>query len=443
MTAVLMTAFFVCLVIGVPIAIIMGLAPLITLVIERPAQLQSLLALNFAVPSPLVELPQRMFHGINSFPLMAVPFFILASELMTAGRITAALLNFSLALIGHIRGGLGQVNVLVSVFFAGISGSALADAAGPGAIVMRMMRRAGYPAAYSAALSAAAATIAPIIPPSIIMVIYAISDNSVTVGALFLAGVVPGLLLALALGLVNWWLARRHGYGGTQRRATWRERLTAFREAFPSLLMPAIILGGILSGAFTPTEAAAVAAVYALGIGLFVTRTLTLQILPGIFIRSGIMTAAVLLIVATATIFAKLLTLLQVLQYFAAQIGGLGFGPTGVMVLLALLVLFAGLFIDTLPAVIILVPVLVPVALRAGIDPLHFAMMLTLNLTIGMIHPPVGAVLFVMSTVARIRFETLSLAILPLLLAELAVLALIVFIPELSVTVPHLFGFTR
>jgi tripartite ATP-independent transporter DctM subunit len=383
-----------------------------------------------------------MFNGINSFPLMAVPFFILAAELMTAGGLTNSLLRFANDLVGHIRGGLGHVNVLVSMLFAGISGSALADAAGPGALIMRMMRRAGYHAEYAGALSAATATIGPIIPPSILMVIYAITDARVTVAGLFLAGIVPGLMLGLALAATNHWISVRRGYLFRSERPTLGRLARSFWSALPALLMPAIILGGILGGVFTPTEAAAAAVGYAILIG-FATGGLKPGDLPRVFVRSGVITAAVLLIVAMASLFAWLLTVLQIPQTLAAAIGGLTDSPLLIMVLLALFTLLCGLVIDTLPALIILVPVLAPIAYKFGIDPLHFAMMLVLNLTIGMVTPPVGPVLFVISAVGRLRLEALARAILPLLAAELAVLALVILFPALSTTVPRLVGYTH
>ncbi len=425
MTGLLLGIFLVCLAIGVPMAFLMGIAGLGVLLVSGTF--------------PLLLVPQRLFNGIDSFPLLAVPFFILAADLMTAGRITLSLLDFCRSLVGHIRGGMGHVNVLVSVFFAGISGSALADAAGPGAIVMRMMARAGYPLSYSAALSATTATIGPIIPPSIVMVIYAISDANVSVAGLFLAGVVPGLLVGGALAAANVYISRRHGYGGDEPRLGWRDRAAAFWRATPAIVMPPIILGGILSGVFTPTEAAAVAVVYALLIGL-VRRTLTLRVLPSIFLRSGILTSAVLMIVATASLFAWLLTVHQVPQELGAMIDGLALGPVSTLLLLSLMIFTCALFIDTIPAVIILTPILAPVALAAGVDPTHFAIALLLNLTIGMVTPPVGPVLFVMSTVGRIPIETLARAVLPLLLVQLLVLLAIILFPPLTLWIPHLFG---
>ncbi len=428
MITILMSSFAIALLIGLPVAFIMGVS--------------GLSALYLGDQFPLEVLPQRLFNGINSFPLMAVPFFILASELMSAARISASLLTFCNALVGHIRGGLGQVNVLVSMFFAGISGSALADAAGPSAIVMNMMRKSGYTTEYAAGLSAATSTIGPIIPPSIIMVIYAVTAGNVTVAGLFLAGIVPGLLLGGVLALTNYLMCLKQKQNINQY-FSWRRAAKSFFNAIPALLMPALILGGILSGAFTATEAGAIAVFYALFIGMFVSRSIKVSHLPRILLRSGVITSAVLLVVSMSAIFAWLLTILQVPMALSALMDGLHVGPVAALLLMALIVLISGLFIDTLPAVIILVPVLSPVATQFGIDPLHFAMMLVLNLTIGMITPPVGPVLFVVSTVGRIKLETVSRAVLPFLLAELGTLLLIILIPEISTTVPHLFGFMR
>jgi tripartite ATP-independent transporter DctM subunit len=424
MTAILLIVFAVGLIVGLPVAIVMGISGLAAVLVDG----------RF----PALVVPQYLFNGISSFPLMAVPFFI-----MTASGLTTSLLRFANDLVGHIRGGLGHVNVLVSMLFAGISGSALADAAGPSAIVMRMMRKAGYSPAYSGAISAATATIGPIIPPSILMVVYAISDNRVTVAGLFLAGVVPGILLGLALMAMNHWIAIRRGYLFRSQKPSLIGLAKSFWGALPALLLPFIIIGGILGGIFTPTEAAAVAAAYALFIGLFITRGLKWRDILPVFIKSGVVTAAVLLIVSMASIFSWLLTILQIPQRIAAEISSMTSSPSVVVIMLAVFVLLCGLVIDTLPALIILVPVLGPVGDQFGLDPMYFAIMIVLNLTIGMVTPPVGPVLFVVSTVGRIRLETLSRTIVPLLLAELLVLALVIAFPAISTTVPRLFGITH
>lgn len=428
MAKTLIILFFATLILGVPVAFTMGIAGIVAVLLDG--------SLN-----PLVA-TQRMFAGIDSFPLMAVPFFILASELMTACGLTRSLLGFANALVGHLRGGLGHVNILVSMLFAGISGSALADAAGPSAIVMRMMREAGYDKNYAGALSAATATIGPIIPPSILAVIFAISTSGVTVAGLFLAGIVPGTLLGVSLAVANHIISVKNGYRGREDKASVKELTSTTLAALPAIIMPAIILGGILLGAFTPTEAGAVASAYALFLGL-VLRSFTFRGLYAAFVRAAVVTSSVFLIVALASIFAWLLTYLQIPQELASAISNITESKLGILFILAGFALVCGFFIDTLPALIILTPILGPIAYSAGIDPLQFGMMLVLNLTIGMITPPVGPVLFVISAVGRLRIEALSKAVLPLLLAELLVLLLVILVPGVSTFVPNLFGFAN
>ena len=429
MGAVLGLSFVGGLALGVPIAIVMGGA--------------GLLALLYAGNLSLLSVPQRFFNGINSFSLLAIPFFILAADLMSACGITTSILRFTNSMVGHIRGGLGHVNVLTNMIFAGISGSALADAAGPGAVMMRMMQRAGYERHYAAALSAATATIGPIIPPSIIMVIYALADSRVTVAGLFMAGVVPGILLGVALAITNHIVSVRHGYGAAHPRMPWSERALALWRALPALLMPFIIIGGIVGGIFTSTESAAVAVVYALLVGVFVTKRLTAELVYRATLQTALVSAAALLIVAMASLFAWILTILQVPQTVGAWIGTLTTSPILVMFIVAVFVLIVGCFVDVLPAVIILVPVLAPLTDQFGLNPLHFAMAIVLNLTIGLITPPVGGVLFIMTSVSRLKFEHLSRAIVPMVFAEIAVLVLIILVPPLSTAVPALFGYTR
>jgi tripartite ATP-independent transporter DctM subunit len=429
MSVILFSLFFVGLAVGLPVSFSMGLSGMAAVLIDG----------RFMG----MVVPQYLFNGISSFPLMAVPFFILAAELLSESGLTQSLMKFANDLVGHIRGGLGHVNVLMSMLFAGVSGSALADAAGPGAIEMSMMRKAGYDPAYAGALSAATATIGPIIPPSILAVIYAISDSRVTVAGLFLAGVVPGILLALALSAVNHYVSIKRGYLFRSKRPTLAGLARSFGQAIPALMLPFIIMFGILAGIFTPTEAAAVAVAYALMIGLFVTRGLKWSAVLPVFTRAGVMTAAVLLIVSMASIFSWLLTILQVPQTVASAIGGVTTSPTMVMILVAILVFLCGMVIDTLPALIILVPVLGPLVDKFGLDPLHFAMAVVLNLAVGLVTPPVGPVLFVISTVGRIKFEDVARAAMPLILAEMVVLAAVIAYPPISVALPKFFGFSR
>ncbi len=425
----LVVTFLVGMAIGIPVSLIMGGS--------------GFLALVYSGKLSLLTAPQRFFNGINSFPLMAVPFFILAADLMSASGITMSLLRFTTNFVGHIRGGLGHVNVFTLMIFAGISGSALADAAGPGALIMRMMKKTGYDEYYAAALTASTAIMGPIIPPSIIMVVYAITDTKVTIAGLFMAGFLPGVLMALALAALNHVTAIRRNYLFRSPLATWKERLKSAWQAIPALLMPVIIIGGILSGIFTATEASAVAVFYALFVGFFITKKLTLRILPKVVVQSALVTSAALLIVSMASLFANILTVVQVPQLVAAYIMSISRDPIVVMTIVAIFVLICGMFIDTLPAVIILVPVLAPLADQVGINPLHFAMAFVLNITIGMVTPPVGAVLFILTAVGQLSFAKLSRAILPMVFVLMIVLAMVVYIPAVSLTLPRLFGFTH
>jgi tripartite ATP-independent transporter DctM subunit len=428
MTSVLVIGLLVGLAIGLPISIVMGVVSLVSFLVEGTL--------------PLAVLPQRLFAGVNSFPIMAIPFFILAADLMSGGFLTDSLIRLSNDLVGHITGGLGHVNVLVSMFFAGISGSALADAAGPGAVEMTMMRNAGYDPYYSGALSAATSVIAPIIPPSIIMVMYALSEGRTTVTGLFLAGIVPGVLLGAALMAANHVISVRHNYQFASKRASLGTVARSFLAALPALMMPLIILGGILGGIFTPTEASSVAVAYGLVLGL-ATRNLKLKDVPKIFLRSALMTSSVLLLVSMGSAFSWALTFAQVPQRAAQWMLQLSNSRIGILALIAIVSTVSGMFIDTLPAVIILTPVLGPVAAKVGIPPLQAAMVIVLCLAVGMLTPPVAPLLFVVSTVGRLKLERLAVATIPLILVELAVVVLVILIPDLSVALPRMLGYLR
>jgi tripartite ATP-independent transporter DctM subunit len=428
-TGLLFGAFVVLLTLSVPVAFAMGIAGFIVIVVADLAD-------------PLV-VPQQIFSGLDSFPLGAIPCFILAAELMTGGRITDVLLRFAAAMVGRARGGLGQTNIVALTLFSGISGSALADAAGPGSVIMRMMRDAGYRPEYAAALTASAAIVGPIIPPSIIMVIYALTDNSVTVSGLFLAGIVPGLLISASMLAVNFAISVRRGYRGGEPRPPLPAMLHLTLRATPALLLPVIIIGGIHGGAFTPTEASAVAVFYALFVGFFVYRTLPLAAVPRILVRTAVMTASVMLIIAMSQVFGYVLTVLQVPQQVGSWVGALGLSPFAFLLLVNILLLIFGIFIEPLPGIMILVPILAPLADGVGLDPLHFAIVVIVNLTIGMITPPVGGLLFVTAIVSGVKVEAMTKELWPFLGAQLAVLGLLTFVPAITLWLPHAMGYVK
>ncbi len=401
----------------------------------------TLTALVAAADFPLFVLLKQTYEGVDSFPLMAVPFFILAAELMSGGSLTDVLLKFAAQFVGHKRGGLGYTNVVSLTFFSGISGSALADAAGPGAMMIRMMDKAGYSRAYAAALTAATAIVGPIIPPSIIMIIYALQDERVSVGALFIAGFVPGILIAAGMALVNWRISTQRNYRGIDEQISWQDKLLTSWKALPALLLPVIILGGMRAGWFTPTEASVVAVFYALVCGKFIYRTLKWEALPDILARSALLTASVLIIIGTSNAFAWVLTIdglpLKLAEWMAAQ----QFTAFSFLIAVNVFLLLFGIFIEPLPGVMVLVPILAPVAAKLGVDPVHFAMVVIYNLTLGMITPPVGGLLFVTSNVSKVPLSDLTRELKPFLLAHAVILALLTFIPALSTWAPHALGF--
>ncbi|MDT0139435.1 TRAP transporter large permease [Acidovorax sp. PRC11] len=384
---------------------------------------------------------KEMFTGIDSFPLMAVPFFILAAEIMSGGALTVVLLRFAAQFVGHLRGGLGHANILSLTLFSGISGSALADAAGPGSMMVKMMDKAGYSRAYAAALTASTAIVGPIIPPSIIMIIYALQDEQVSVGGLFIAGFAPGLLIALAMAIVNWRVCVQRDYRSREPRPTGREMLSNSIRAIPALMLVVLILVGIRFGIFTPTEASVVAVFYALVCGKWIYRTLEWKALPHIAARSALLTASVLLVVAASAAFAWVLTIEGIPQQLAQTIVGWDLSPVTFLIAVNILLLLFGIFMEPLPGVMILVPILAPIASALGIDPIHFAMVVIVNLTLGMITPPVGGLLFVTSVATKVPLAALTRELPPFLVAHLIVLALLTFVPAISTWLPHALGF--
>ena len=381
----------------------------------------------------------RFYNGIDSFPLLAVPFFILAGEIMNAGGITTSIVRFAQSLVGHVRGGLAQVNVLSSMIFAGISGSAVADASALGKMLIPAMEREGYPRPFASAVTAAAAVIGPVIPPSGIMVLYGFVMN-VSVGALFAAGVVPGVIIGLGLMGTIRLLAKRYNLPAAKPRATWGERATAFRGAWLAMLLPVILLGGMLSGVFTATEAACVAVAYALFVTIFVTRNVRRRELFTIFKNTALQSGVILLLVGAAVTLGWLVTVSGLAKGIADAMLLITDNVSTLLFLVNVLLLIVGMFLDAGPAILILGPVLSPVFVGLGVDPVHFAIIMCVNLTIGLATPPMGLLLFVTASVAREKIENIVRALLPFLAVEILVIFVITYFPSLVLTLPRALG---
>ncbi|HPZ77032.1 MAG TPA: TRAP transporter large permease, partial [Thermosynergistes sp.] len=387
---------------------------------------------------PNMVVAQRMFTGIDSFPLMAVPFFILAGDLMNRGGTTIRLIDFANSLVGHIRGGLAHANVVANMFMAGISGSSVADASAIGSITIPAMEKAGYDRPFSAALTASAATIGPIIPPSIIMVIYGVSVG-VSVGGLFAAGFIPGVMLGLALMLIVYRESLKKNYPKEGHFSFGRMFKSLYRS-FWALLAPLIILGGILGGIFTPTEAA-VAVVYSFFVGKFVFREIRWCDLPRILLDSGITTATVLFIISTANVFAWVIAANMIPLRLANIFLSVTDNPILFLLLVNVFLLIVGMFMESGAAIILLAPILAPIAHRLGVDPLHFGFVMVLNLAIGMATPPVGVCLFVSCGITGLSLEVISKNAMKFIGAEIAVLLIVTYIEPISMWLPKLLGF--
>ena len=391
-------------------------------------------------PRDLALLYRNVYNGMDSFPLMAIPFFMLAGVLMNRGGITSRLVEFSQAIMGHFRGGLAHVNILSSMLFAGLSGSAVADTSAIGSMLVPAMVKNGYTRKFSAAITAASSVIGPIIPPSGIMIIYSYVMGE-SVAALFLAGIIPGILVGLGLMLMTWVMAQRYDFPVATKRATWSERGNASIKAFFPLLTPLIILGGILGGIFTPTEASAVAVAYALIVSLFILKSMTVRDLPKVLTEAAMVSSVVLLLVGAAMAFKTVVSLSHAPEILAAWILELSDNPLILLFLINLLLFGVGMFLDAGPAIIILAPILGPIFINLGVHPVHFAIIMSVNLTVGLATPPMGLVLFVASSVSGERIESISKAILPFLVVEVVVIFMITYIPAVSLAIPRYFGF--
>lgn len=413
--AVFLVALFSLLMVGVPIAF--GLL-LVSAVL--------LLYIGNFTPQLLA---QAVVFGANSFTLLAIPFFILAGEIMSAGTISKRIVTFVASLVGHVRGGLGYVVIIASTIFAGLSGSAVADAAALGAILIPMMIQMGYDRATSVALVCASAMIAPIIPPSVPLILYGVSGQA-SIGRLFMAGIVPGLIIALALMILWYIMAKRNNYP-VGKRATIPEILTAFKDSVFALFMPFIIVGGIRFGIFTPTEAGCIAVVYALFISIVVYREMGLHDLKKVFIGTSKTTGQVLLVAAAAMSTAWVVTTAGVPQQVVFALQDLTSTPTILLIVIAVFLILLGMVMDSTPAILIFAPIFMPLIKAAGIDPVYFGIVMVLDLMIGLLTPPVGTVLFVGCGVGNVSLNALVHKLWPFILLEYGVLFLFILIPEL------------
>ncbi len=420
--------FGVLCVLGIPIAFVMGLSTVFSFIFLDN-------------PTFYTLIPQRMYSGITNFVMLAIPFFIMAGEIMTISGITQDLVRLSNVLVGHLRGGLAHVAVVSCTLLAGLTGSGVADAASISTIMLPSMKDEGYDLDFSGAVIAAAAVNGPIIPPSIIMVIYA-SLMNVSVAGLFLAGYIPGLIIALGLMVLIYFFSKKRKYPVHHKRSSFREVSSALKGAIISLILPIIVIGGILLGVFTPTEASVVAAAYALIVGLFIKKTLRVKDLPEIMRRTLVISSTVLFVIATSIAFGWVLSMEQIPQKLASIIISMGGGNFYITFLIFNIILFiAGMFMDTAISIVLLAPILIATGIQAGIHPLHLAIVVCLNLTIGLITPPLGLILFVICSVTKLSLDQLCKAILPFILVEAGVCLLISYVPVISMILPKYFGF--
>ena len=422
MVAFLIIGLFFLLLIGMPVALALGIPSIIYFIFDKSLP-------NFAAI-------QRMVAGANTYPLLAVPFFIFAGNLMNTGGVTKRIFDFCNKLVGHIKGGLGHVNILASIIFAGMSGAAIADAGGLGTIEINAMRKKGYDDRLTIGITAASSTIGPIIPPSLPVIVYAVVA-SCSVGRLFAAGIIPGLIMGLALMIMVYFLADKYNTP-VEKKVSFKKIVSSFLEAFWSLLTPAIILGGIFFGIFTPTEAAAIASVYAIILGFFIYKDIGLKQLWHAIEISAITTVQVMIIVVSATLYAWILAREQVPQVVAHYILSLTHNYYLILFFINIVLLIVGMFMETIASINILVPVLIPVIAVLGIDPIQFGVIMILNLMIGLLTPPFGTVLFVLSGVADVSVEKIAKDTSIFLIPLFVVLMLITLFPQLTLFLPNL-----
>jgi C4-dicarboxylate transporter DctM subunit len=419
--------FILTLMLGIPVGICLGLTGLFGVM---------------ALGAPMEVVAQRIFTGLDSFPLMCIPFFIIAGEIMNHSQITDRIVNFADLLVGRFRGAMAQANVVASMFFGGITGSAAADVAALGSILIPAMKKNGYDAPFSAAITAASSLQGPIIPPSILAVIYGATMGE-SIGALFAAGIPIGIMIGLSDMVIVQVLAVRRNYPKKIIKVNFREFMGIFGNASIALIMPLIILGGILTGVFTPTEAAAVAVGYAFIVGIFVLKTLNFKDIPRILVSSGITTGVVFLLLATAQLYSWVLNTNQVPTLISSTILSLTTNPYLVILLINIILLMVGCVMDPGAAIIMLAPVLAPLAIKVGVHPIQFGLIMIVNLCLGLITPPVGLCLFLSANLAKISIERVTRAVMPMFLLNLVVLAVISYWQGFVLWFPRMFGFVR
>ena len=409
---------------GMPISIALGL---------------TVLAFLFSLSDiPIETVALKLFTGIEKFEIMAIPFFILAGNFLTHGGVARRMIRFATSMVGHWYGGLGLAGVVACALFAAVSGSSPATVVAIGSILLPAMAKQGFPQRFGAGIITTSGSLGILIPPSIVMVIYAVSTNT-SVGKLFIAGVIPGLVLATLLGLTTWYRARKNDYPRLAR-ASWRERLIALRDSFWGLLLIVVVIGGIYSGIFTPTEAAAMSAVYAFIVAVFVYKDLSLKQVPKVLLDSASMSAMLLYIITNAVLFSFLMTYENIPQAMAQWLLDMGLGAAGFLLMVNLLLLVAGNVMEPSSIVLILAPILFPVAMQLGIDPIHFGILIVVNMEVGMCHPPVGLNLYVASGITKMGITELTIAVWPWLLTMLLFLLLVTYWPPLSLWLPAQLG---
>ncbi len=387
---------------------------------------------------PLESVALKLFTGIEKFEIMAIPFFILAGNFLTHGGVARRMIYFASAMVGHWHGGLGLAGVVACALFAAVSGSSPATVVAIGSILLPAMVKAGFPNRFGAGVITTSGALGILIPPSIVMVMYSVATNT-SVGALFMAGVVPGLVLATMLGVTTWYRARKFDYP-RQPVVSWRKRWQAFREAIWGLLLIFVVMGGIYTGIFTPTEAAAMSAVYAFFVAVYVYRDMGLRDVPKVLLNSANMSAMLLYIITNAVMFSFILTNENIPQHLAAWMVDMGLGQIAFLLAVNVLLLLAGNFMEPSSIVLIFAPILFPVAITLGIDPVHFGILMTVNMEVGMCHPPVGLNLYVASGITKMGITELTVAVWPWLLTMLVFLVVVTYWPAMSLAFPRLLG---